>query len=434
MNVWEIIEAIDDPSGLIHPERHQAFAQRTHPLARHPAYPDTPQAQGGAVNYEEILASRQWQKILQKAQQYLGVPLTRQALPLIQRKLVSAMALITQAEERYHDELEALAIELVFELPEFKAAKKAYESNRIAIEPNLTPETEGMDAGMKTSDEEQPEEGNPEEGEPPPQQPQRRGRTPAQEKYFQKQVQRRHLTNAFIQGSAVSNDFLFEMGGRTLDRIDPNLRKAYGILMVSSELGYWMFPQSAVLAGARAKTHIGSSHIEVRKEKPEEQPPGEEDQDLPPPPQQPPTRKPVVVASGFCLPVLIQEIIKGLTELASLSSLPRDPVERQQVLDKTDLTDLESWSMMLGPKLWDSFIEAIDAQNDRELAMHLYRHIQEMDVDEFNSFMKAVLAKSPQGIQMLRELAASIKQELGDQGGVQEAQQIIEHLLNEDED
>jgi hypothetical protein len=133
--------------------------------------------------------------------------------------------------------------------------------------------------------------------------------------------------------------------------------------------------------------------------------------------------------------VLIQEIIKGLTEVASLASLPRDPAERQAVLDKTDLVDLEAWSMMLGPKLWDSFIEAVDAQNDRELAMHLYRHVQTMDVDEFNEFMKAVLAKSPQGIQMLRELAAKIKAELGDQEGPQTAtESIIEHLLESDDD
>ncbi len=135
MNVWEIIEAIDDPSGLIHPERHQAFAQQTHPLAKHPAYPE--QAQGGGTNYEEILASRQWQKILQKANQYLGIPLTRQALPLIQQKLLSAMEIISTAESQYKEELETLAVELIFELPEYGSAKKAYEADRLRIDAQL---------------------------------------------------------------------------------------------------------------------------------------------------------------------------------------------------------------------------------------------------------------------------------------------------------
>lgn len=396
MNVWEIIEAIDDPSGLIHPEKHQAFARQTHPLAKHPAYPDTPPQAGGAVNYEEILASRQWQKILQKANQYLGVPLTRQALPVIQQKLRSAMGIISDAESRYKEELEALAVELVFELPEFKSAKKAYETNRVKIEADLTEEPGGMEPGMKTSDEPEGEE-----------KPVKTPRTPAEEEWFKKTVQRRHFTNALIQGSAVSNNYLFELAGQTLDRIHPDLRNAYGILIVSSELGYWMFPQSMVLAGARRKTHIGASQVDVQQ------------------------GTPTVRASGYCLPVLIQEIIKGLTELASLPSLPRDPVEREEVIHQADLVDLEAWSMMLGPKLWDNFIEAVDASDERELAMHLYRHVQTMDVDEFNAFMKEVLAKSPRGMQMLRELATRIKAELANQQGMEEAQQIVSALLDD---
>jgi len=224
-------------------------------------------------------------------------------------------------------------------------------------------------------------------------------------------VQRRHFTNAIIQGSAVSNNYLFELAGAALDRIHPDLREAYGIMMVSSELGYWMFPQSDILAGAREKTHIGSSQVDVQQ------------------------GSPVVRASGYCLPVLIQEIIKGLTELASMPSLPRDPVERQEVIDQADLVDLESWSMMLGPKLWDSFIEAVDAGDERELAMHLYRHIQTMDVDEFNAFMKEVLAKSPRGIQMLRDLATTIKAGLAQADeGPPMAESIVQRLIEDAED
>ena len=101
------------------------------------------------------------------------------------------------------------------------------------------------------------------------------------------------------------------------------------------------------------------------------------------------------------------------------------------MLNKTDLVDLESWSMMLGPKLWDSFIEAVDAGNERELTMHLYRHIQAMDVDKFNAFMKEILAKSPKGMQMLRNLAATIKTELAGQEGMNEAEKVVNALLDD---
>lgn len=392
MSVWQIIEAIDDPSGLIHPEKHQAFAHQTHPLAKHPSYPAPAPGERG-VNFEEILASRQWQKILQKANHYLGVPLTRQALPVISQKLIQAMAVISEAESNHKEELEELAVNLVFELPEYRSTRREYATGRLAIDAQLADEIDTSD--MKVS------EGLQE------------NRTPAEEEWFNKTIQRRHFTNAMIQGSAVTNDFLFEMAGAQLDRIHPQLRKSYGILMVSTELGYWMFPQSDVIAGAKQQLFVGSSRIDYQTLEEARQ-------------------QPIVIARGMCFPVLIQEIIKGLTELASLPSLPRDPVERKELLDKSDLVDLEAWSMMLGPKLWDSFIEAVDAGNERELAMHLYRQIQMMDVDRFNAFMKEVLAKSPQGMQMLRQLAAKVRAEIGEEGEIEESSEIVDHLLEED--
>lgn len=420
MKAWEVIEmldeAIDDPSGLIHPEKHQALAGRTHPLGGHPAYPDyQPGPEDKASNYEEMLASRQWQKILRKGQQYLGVPLTRQALGTIQQKLVDAMRLIARAEAAHKEELEALAIELVFELPEFRSAKKAYESNRIAINAELT-EKPSLEGSM-TSDE------------PEAQEPLSQERTPAEKSWMDKMIQRRHLTNALIQGSAISNNYLFEMGGQALDRIHPQLRKAYGVLMVASEIGYWMFPQSAVIAGARAELQVGSAKVgysdEAQADEDEE---GEEP--LPQPAQR--QRTPQVTAQAMHFPVLIQEIVKGLTELASLPGLPRDPSERREVLRKADLVDVEAWHMILGPQLWDQFLEITDAENGRELAMHLYGAIQRMDVDKFNLFMKELYGKTPRGMQMLRQLAQKIKADMAaDEGGMRESVDCIVRAMIE---
>lgn len=417
MTAREIIEAIDDPSGLIHPEKHQAFARGEHPLAKNPAFPDyTPGEGERASNYEEALASRQWQKLLQKATQYIGVPLTRQALPLIQRKTIDALSIIGEAESDHREQIEALAIQLVFELPEFKSARQAYEDNQIKIEASLIDEPGGPSEDMLMSDE------------PEAQEPLRQERTPAEKQWMDKMIQRRHFTNALIQGSAVSNNYLFELGGPALDHIHPGLRKAYGVLITATELGYWMFPQDAVLQGARARTHVGNVRVDI--EKPEDDNggtppvPGEQ------PEQQPQQQIPVVRATGLCLPVLIQEIIKGLTELASLSSLPRDPEERKEVIDKADLVDMEAWHMLLGPKLWDSFVEAVDAENERELTLHLYRYIQEMDVDQFNNFMKQVLGKTPQGMQMLRELANRVRADMADDQNFNESRVILRQVLD----
>lgn len=401
MNLASLLEAIDDPSGLIHPEKHQAIAGRTHPLGGHPAYPEQA-GEGAASNYEEVLASKQWQKILQKAQRYLGIPLTRQALPQLQRKLMSALELISEAEASHKDELEALAIELVFELPEFKSAKAAYEANRIQIDASLTEEPEM--GGSMTSDE------------PESQAPLDQANELSAEKkaWLNKMVQRRHYTNAFIQGSAISNNYLFEMGGAALDAIHPNLRQAYGILMVSSEIGYWMFPQSAVIAGARAQLQVGSSKVEMA----EEEEGGE---------------KPKVVAQAKLFPVLIQEIIKGLMELASRPSLPEKELDRAEVFRKADLVDMEAWHMILGPQLWDQFVTFTEAESDRELALHLYGYLQRMDVDEFNAFMRELYSKTPRGMAALKQLGQRVKADMEAEregGDVEEsARQIVRTLI-----
>lgn len=438
MKAWEIIEAIDDPSGLIHPEKHRAFAGRTHPLGRNPAFPEhQPQPGQNAANYEEVLASRQWQKILTKANQYLGIPLTRQSLPLIRSKLIQALGIIEEAEAQHKEELEALAIEIVFELPEFKSAKAAYEANRLVIDANLG---EVSLEGTMTSDEpeaQQPLNPEPDEAIEPEQRPANQQRTPAEKAWMDKMVHRRHFTNAMIQGAAVSNDFAFEYGGRALDRINPELRRAYGILMVSTEIGYWMFPQDQVIAGARGEMQVGVSRVGFAEQEPEEQPeeqpeqPGQEEEELPPP--RPQGRVPKVSASAKMFPVLIQELIKGMTELASLPSLPRDPAEAREVMNKTDLVDLEAWHMMLGPSLWDQFVEAVDADNERELAFLLYRRIQNMDVDQFNTFMREIYGKTPRGMQMLRQLAQRVKADIQrrEQGGMGESvDDIIRALID----
>lgn len=381
-----IVEAFEDPSGLVHPERRQAFASRQHPLGKNPAFPE----QG---NYEEQVASKRWQKLLRKAQQYYGVPLAKEALPVIQKKLLASLELMDGAEERYREELEALAIEIVFELPEFKVFRAPYERGEIELDAKLVKHEEIDLSGAATSAEIEQQE--------------KPVRHAEDEEVLQRKIKRRHLTNAFIQGSAVSNNYAFEMGGAQLDRIHPDLRKAYGMLMTSTDIGYWMFPQSAVIQAAK-QLQVGSAQVKQ----------GEEG-------------KPIVVARGIHFPVLIQELIKGLSELASMQGLPEDPEERKEVINQADLIDAEAWHMMLGPELWDSFMQAVDSENEREVAMHLYSHIQRMGDDEFNAFIKAILSGTPEGRYALRSMAIQVKKELRDSEELGESGRIVRSLLDD---
>ncbi len=437
-----IREGIDygESPDLIHPERKQSLAGGSHPLSNNPAFPDF-QAQAGSqnTNYSEMLASKRWQKLVKKAERYLGFQLSRQTLPRLGQAMVGAMNLMAQAEQGKEEELQKLAVEIVFELPEFSSFKEPFERGEFGLKPQITSAEEiNLDGVKSTDDFESPEELNfdqPESGEesgaPEGVNAEQAEAAAEQRQSLQKKLNRRHLSNAFIQGSAISNNFAFELGGARLDQINPGLRKAYGILMAMSEIGYWLYPQSAVVQALQAQAKAGSTRVEM-------QAPGQDEEEVLPddlwdaPPEEGATEKPqstpqaqsqgevrpVIIAQGIHLPVLIQEIIKGLTELASMHGLPQDEHERNAVMDKADLIDSEAWHMMLGPELWDRFMQAVDSQNEREITMHLYTKIQSMDDDEFNAFVKGLLAHDRGALNQLKQFAQEIKTELagGEEG------------------
>ena len=434
MKAWQIIEALDDPSGLIHQEKHDAFRNGTHPLAKHPSYPAFQPAQGdSSASYDEMLANKQWKKLLEKGAKYFGKPLTKRDFPEMGRKLMQAIEVVEQAESEHKEELEALAIEIAFELPEFKGAKAAYEEGRLAIQANIVDEpdmtgTETTDS-IKSKDLHQNQ--YPEHDQPEMETPARPQRTPAEQDYLNKTIQRRHLTNAFAQGAAISNNYAFEMGGAALDRIHPGLRKAYGIVMVCSELPLWAFPNSAVQDSVDAKMQGGTVKIERADDEGDEEletPPDQED-------EAPKQRAPVIKAQGKWLPVLIHEIIKGLVDITSRHSLPADPDELKEILGVTDLVDVEAWHMLVGPQIWDKFIAYVDAENGRELAMNLYRYLQSFDADKFHEFIREVYSETPRGKQMMRQALQKVKADMqaydeGDNDMEESAPSIIRHLID----
>jgi hypothetical protein len=410
MKAWQIIEALDDPSGLIHRDKHNAFQRGTHPLSKHPSYPAFQPAQGdSSASYDEMLANKQWKKLLEKGAKYFGKPLTKRDFPEMSQKLMQAIGVVEEAEAQHKEELEALAIEIAFELPEFKAAKAAYEAGRLAIQANIVAEpdmtgtetTNSIKAKNQYKEKEQEDQFGAED-EPA----QKAQRTPAEQDYLNKTVQRRHLTNAFAQGAAISNNFAFEMGGAALDRIHPGLRKAYGIVMVCSELPYWAFPDSAVQASVDAKMQGGTVKVERANDEDEEEA-GEEEEQRDEAPKQ---KAPKIVAQGKWLPVLIHELIKGLVDITSSRSLPTDPDELKEILDITDLVDVENWHMLVGPQLWDKFIAYTDAENGRELAMGLYMYLQTLDADKFHEFIRELYSETPKGKMMLKQALQKVKE------------------------
>ena len=98
-------------------------------------------------------------------------------------------------------------------------------------------------------------------------------------------------------------------------------------------------------------------------------------------------------------------------EVMSLPSLPENPKVREYVLSKTDFVMGENWDLRLGPGIWEKFLDSID-ENSWDVKHYLYQEIIKMPTNEFNSFMKELLAGTQKGKRELAKLAGEIKQDI----------------------
>ena len=121
---------------------------------------------------------------------------------------------------------------------------------------------------------------------------------------------------------------------------------------------------------------------------------------------------PVINARADIFPVLIQEVIKGLMELASMSGLPNDPRKAQEVLDKTAFVDQERWAIIMGRGVWNQLIQQIDQQ---ELVMFLYHKLAQLPADQFHATMKVLLSGGPKAKRILSQWVQEIQSELDEE-------------------
>lgn len=365
---------------MIHPDKLKAIK------AGHAAFPDSKDGK----SFAELTADKRIGKIVDKYERYSGVELTHDN---IMSEMLSAHELLNTiaiAEANHIDELEKLAVELVFMLPEFSIFKAPYQKGHFKIDAKITGDMSQIATALKgggadSRDDQESEDRAEEIDMDDPEVSDEAFQAHDAQQTFDTAVSRRRLSNALIQGGAVSNNYAFELGGPELDAIDDELRELYGMFITSSDIVQWIAPDSAAAQALESGMAAGSSEVQ-------------NDGGVL-----------TIKAYGVNFPVVIQELIKGLLEMSSLPSIQADDDMRERVHSQTDVVEEESWSMMLGPQLWEAFLEAVDADSERELAIHLYHAVQHLEDYEFQEFMREIWAKSEKGRKNLRDLATKVK-------------------------
>lgn len=352
---------------VINSERKQQFAQRTHVLGRHPAFPSDEDTE--ASNYEEKLASPMYIRAMQKLQKYTGRRLS--SVGGIVQAFSIALRTALQIEADHREELEALAVRLVLELPEFASVKDAADAGDLNFDVAITEDIDNPEMSMSGDEPNESEEDE----------------LVNMINNVDAERSKRLLVNAMISGAAESYNYAFELYNSELEAIDKRLPTLYGLIMAGTDLGYWIMPDSAV--SAAVKTGAGQGGESSIKN----------DED----------GTPTVHAHGVVFPILVHEIVKSLVEYLSYDGLPKNNEVRQRTLKRTDHTDYETAGLMMGPEIWNRIKTALGKQ--QRLLPDLYDALVQLEPDEFNEAVHTLLKGGEKASRLATTIVNNARQE-----------------------
>jgi hypothetical protein len=324
--------------------------------------------------HSEVLASQSYQDAVRKLARYTGItPQGRGDLMQVTGMMMQALQQVAQIERGHEQELEQAAVNLVLGLPEFAAARQAYEAGEIRIRAELTANINLQAAQVDAEDTTGQED--------------LKVAQIAQE--LDLEVQKRRMVNMMIQGNAMNKMQAFHMAQEQISAIDPRLMNLYGVLTSVGEFGYWIFPEQMMKQGMGAREGAGgAAHVNR----------GEDG-------------VPEIVAQGITFPMLVHELVKGLMEYVSYDE-DMDSETRAHVSGQADTLDNEAMDIKLGPAAWKSIVGQI---NDQELIPYVYDHLVHLPATEFNQTMHTLLQGGQRSQALLQQIIQQIKTDLNGQ-------------------
>ncbi len=120
---------------------------------------------------------------------------------------------------------------------------------------------------------------------------------------------------------------------------------------------------------------------------------------------------PIIKAEGILFPILLEETIKGLLELAIAYGLPKKIDKAKYVMSKSDFKLAELWDMRLGYSLWKLIVKEMEecGYDMIEVGINFFfMTLAEMDCGEFNKSLQEIFARTRKGKEILSDMAEEI--------------------------
>lgn len=149
-----------------------------------------------------------------------------------------------------------------------------------------------------------------------------------------------------------------------------------------------------------------------------------------------------IISQGIIFPILLEETIKGILELAISHGLPHNKEKADYIIKKSDFRLAEIWDIRLGLPLWIKILKAIEdnGYDLKEVGINFFfMFLSEKEPYEFNFFLQEVFRKTKLGDKLICELLDNIiknkeEDEFNDYINTQNLENTIEDGYFEEEE
>ena len=125
---------------------------------------------------------------------------------------------------------------------------------------------------------------------------------------------------------------------------------------------------------------------------------------------------PAIKAEALLFPILVEETIKGILELAISHGLPKKIDKAKYVISKADFKLAELWDMRLGYCLWNLIEEEIEKSgyNLKDVGINFFlMKLSQMDCETFNSSLQEIFARTKAGKEIISDICEEIEYKKG---------------------
>lgn len=234
-------------------------------------------------------------------------------------------------------------------------------------------------------------------------------------KYLTQEIYKRRMLNALVVGASMFYANHIDFYVQELFKIHPELPSLYKkILDLNSKL---LYLQKDSLS-TNKNTDGGKVDVTISSY----------------------DNKVIINAEGIIFPILMEESIKGILEVAIAHGLPQDRKKALYVTKKSDFKLAEVWDMRLGVPLWLNIVSlfdeiCVDILDKGMINFFLYE-ISQMECDVFNDFLQNVFKHTNKGKQDLENIALNIihEKELDDFNDFMSQKNSSKYTINDEEE